>query len=181
MAHRIRRNSMEHLRLYDLDKLTLNSQLPPPLPRPLEHRPDTFQRYHFLCDIARHKTDPVYAATPMFRTIPNSHLVKHRRQLFGTRLPKKIVTPISTPSTKSDEPLSPGQDNEEEKEQEDEEEEEESSEEEDQESDDDDDGGGDSGGDDINDSSSSSSSEDDDFGDDDDDRGIVEQLFNRKR
>lgn len=185
MAERIRRNSMENLRLYDLDKITPNYQLPPPLPPPRHHRPHiplnhAFERYKFLCDMNRLQTDPIYAATPMFKTIPVSKHVKHRRQLLGTRIPATIVTPVSTPSTKSDEPESAKTDHD--NAEEEHEEQEESSDEDDNEGSDDDNGSDGTVGDDINDSSSSSSSDDDNFGDDDDDdddRGVVEQIFNR--
>ncbi|CAF4341684.1 unnamed protein product, partial [Rotaria sordida] len=108
MARRIRRSSMERLKLYDLDNLKFSSsnrELPPPLPPPRKCRrhpldaSQTFEHYHFLCNMKRHSTDPIYAATPMFTIIPQSTRVKHPRRLLGSRLPSYIIKPISTTST----------------------------------------------------------------------------------
>ncbi|CAF1590591.1 unnamed protein product [Rotaria sp. Silwood1] len=112
MDGRIRRRSMEHLELYDLDKLILlssNHQLPPPppppLPPPRKYRrrlpaSQAFERYSFLCDRQRHNTDPIYAATPMFTTISQSTSVKGPRRLLGTRLPSNIIKSVSSTSSK---------------------------------------------------------------------------------
>lgn len=176
MAHRIRRTSMEHLELYDLDKLTI--LLPPPVPTTCKHRyqRSTFERYQFLCDMKRHKTDPVYAATPMFTIIPQSKHIKHPRQILGAYVPPGIIKPLSTTSPKSPEPESDRIDN-------DAEEEHESSDEDDDRNLDDDDK---DERDESSSSSSSSNSSDkkgnDNFLDDDDDtKGIVEQIFNRDK
>jgi hypothetical protein len=208
MAQKIRRNSMEHLQLYDLDKLTIltsNHQLPPPLPPPRKcqsHPPSdiAFERYQFLCDMTRHKTDPIYAKTPMFRTIPQSKPVEYHRRVLGTRFPPHIITPILTTSLNSEEPESAETDNEEEEEQENADEDDKQDSDNDDDDDDDDDNDDDDDDDDSDgdksrsssssksgsggsSSSSSSSSDDDDmFNDDDDDkRGIVEKLFDRNK
>jgi hypothetical protein len=209
MAQKIRRNSMEHLQLYDLDKLTIltsNHQLPPPLPPPRKcqsHLPSdiAFERYQFLCDMTRHKTDPIYAKTPMFRTIPQSKPVEYHRRVLGTRFPPHIITPILTTSPNSEEPESAETDNEEEEEQEnaDEDDKQDSDnddgDDDDNDDDDDDDDDDDSDGDksrssssskgssksDSGSSSSSSGDDDDMFNDDDDKRGIVEKLFDRNK
>ena len=140
MARRIRRNSMEHLQLYDLDEITrvpTPYQLPPPLPPPRKLRhygttKPTFERYRFLCDAERHKTDPIYAATPMFTTIPQSSKHVHqRRQLLGSRIPSDIIKPVSSSTPKSTEPQTA--ETEDDKEEEDEEEEKEQEEEEEEE------------------------------------------------
>ncbi len=180
MAHQIRRDSMKHLQLYDLDKLTLI--LPPPLPTTPKHQyqRSTFERYQFLCDMKRCKTDPVYAATPMFTTIPQSkHIIKHPRQILGAYVPRGIIKPLSTTSPKSPEPESTRTDD-------DEKEEHKSSDE-----DDDDDQNLDDDNDERDESSrssssSSSSSDNNDNNDilnddDDDKKGIVEQIFNRDK
>jgi len=114
MARRIRRHSMERLELYDLDKLitipTINYQLPPPLPPPRKYqqrRPSmnpTFERYKFLCNMTRSETDPIYAATPMFTTIPQLSQVKSHRQLLGSYVRLENVTPLSCAPSKSPEP-----------------------------------------------------------------------------
>jgi len=189
MAERIRRDSMEHLELYDLDQITIlksNKQIPPPLPPPREqqhHLPPNFafERYQFLCDMTRNKEDPVYAATPMFKTIPHSTPVKHCRQLLGSRIPSKIVTPISITSPmsptslKSPEPESARIDNDTKEEQE-----EESSDEDEDENSDNDDNGSDENEDDSS-SSEDNNDNDDILNDDRDNRGIVETIFNRHK
>jgi hypothetical protein len=105
---------MERLELYDLDKLitipTINYQLPPPLPPPRKYqqrRPSmnpTFERYKFLCNMTRSETDPIYAATPMFTTIPQLSQVKSHRQLLGSYVRLENVTPLSCAPSKSPEP-----------------------------------------------------------------------------
>ncbi len=110
MDRLIRRHSMERLELYDLDKLTNNHQLPPPLPpprKPLIRRPSmnpSFERYQFLCNMTRSKTDPIYAATPMFTTIPQSSQEKSHRQLIGSYIRLENVTPILPTIPTSPEP-----------------------------------------------------------------------------
>jgi len=177
MAHPIRRKSMEHLEVYDLDKLTLNRSLPPPLPPPRKHRNPlpadfAFKRYQFLCDKKRHETDPVYAATPMFATIPQSDRIKRRRQLFGSRIPTEIIKSIPHTSSESTEPESARTDNDKAKE--------ESSDEDDNQESDNDHDDHDEGGEQF--SSSSTDDHDDDYlNNDGDKRGIVEQIFNRHK
>lgn len=177
MAGRIRRNSMENLQIYDLDNLIFNRQLPPPLPPPRQHRNRlpaafAFERYQFLCDRNRHKTDPIYAATPMFATILQSTCTKHRRQLLGTRIPTDIIKSIPHTSPESTEPESARIHNDKEDESSDE------NDNQDSDSDNDNDDGGASG----DQSSSSSDDHDEDYLDDDHDKkGIVEQIFNRNK
>jgi hypothetical protein len=196
MAQRILRRSMEHLELFDLDKLTIAPsiyELPsPPLPAPRKHRPEhstnsSSEYYKFLCDSTRCETDPVYAATPMFRTIPYSKHIKYHRQLLGSHLPADIVKPLPNSSPKSPEPSSagpvkdlkenPGEEREDEDDDEDGDSDEDDDEDEDDDDSDDDDGGQSSS------SSSSSSEENDDdiLGDDDNKKGIVETIFNRHK
>jgi hypothetical protein len=174
---------MENLELYDLDKLTIltsDRQLPPPLPSPRKHRrplpPDyAFERYKFLCDMERHQTDPVYAATPMFTTIPQSKDLKYHRKILGSHVPSKIIQPISPKSPKSAESDLDAEEEQGQEKEEEEEKEESSDEEDDESSDSDDERGG-------NESSSSSSDDDVNILDDtDDDRGIVETIFNRHK
>ncbi|CAF1585199.1 unnamed protein product, partial [Adineta ricciae] len=198
MACRIRRTSMEHLEVYDLDKLhkilsSRDHHKPPPIPPSREHRhrlpPQlTFQRYQFLCNMKRHKTDPIYAATPMFTTIPHSIYVRPRRQLLGSYIPAHVITPLNTKLNESDDMKSPALTNNS-KEYENDDEKEEG----DDHDDDDDDRGRDSDNDNDDDngddqSSSSSSSDDDDDDDDEilndgDDEHITatEQIFNRDK
>lgn len=112
MAHLIRRRSMERLELYDLDKFSTNYQLsPPPLPPPrIPHnhrRPSmdpSWERYQFLCNMARSKTDPIYAATPMFTTIPSTSKEKPHRQLLGSYIRLENVKPLPDDISKSPEP-----------------------------------------------------------------------------
>ncbi|CAF2722040.1 unnamed protein product [Rotaria sp. Silwood2] len=188
MAHRIRRGSMEHLELYDLDKFTLlssNRQLRPPLPPPRKYRcrlpaKQTFERYRFLCDTKRLATDPIYAATPMFTIIPQSTPVKHPRRLLGARVPSDIIKPRSTTSSESSESQGAERNN---------------NTKEEESNDDDDDhqnaiNDNSKKNDNDNDSESSSGSRDDDgiddiinndddnFDDDDNNQGIVESIFN---
>jgi hypothetical protein len=182
MARLIRRPSMEHLKLYDLDILTINSSLPPPLPPPRKHqhhRPSnsTSERYQFLCNIERNKTDPIYAATPMFRIIPKSSHVKHHRQLLGSYVPPRIIKPLAPTSLTSPEPKTPNIDNEAE-----EEEEQENSDEDDDRSTDNDDDDDDSSSDDESSSSSSGNDGNDDIlNDDNNDKGVVQQIFDRNK
>ena len=108
MARLIRRHSMERLELYDLDTFIpvpcVDRQLPPPLPPARAHwrRPSanaTLERYQFLCNTTRTKTDPIYAATPMFTTIPPSPgtgLVS--RQLLGSHVRADNIHPIAVKS-----------------------------------------------------------------------------------
>jgi hypothetical protein len=99
MARLIRRHSMERLELYDLDKLIqLQPSLLPPTCKRQDRRPSinpTFERYQFLCNMTRSKTDPIYAATPMFTTIPQSLEEKTHRQLLGSQVPLQNVKPIT--------------------------------------------------------------------------------------
>jgi len=112
MAERIRRDSMEHLELYDLDQITIlksNKQIPPPLPPPREqqhHLPPNFafERYQFLCDMTRIKTDPIYAATPMFTTIPQTSQERPHRQLIGSYIRLENVRSLSPKEPISPEP-----------------------------------------------------------------------------
>jgi len=193
MAQRIRRNSMENLQLYDLDKptiLTSNHQAPPPLPPPRKYQchlpPDiAFKRYQFLCDMTRHERDPIYASTPMFRTIPQSKPVEYHRKVLGGYIPSNIITPISTTSSKSAESESTETDNEAEEEQENADEDDKQDSDNDDDDDDDDNNEDDDDDDDDSDgdksSSSSSSNHDDMFNDDGDNQGIVEKIFNRNK
>lgn len=109
MARLIRRYSMERLELYDLDKLIT---IPPPIPparKCHERRPSmnpTYERYKFLCNMTRSKTDPIYAATPMFTTIPQSSQENTSRQLLGSYIRLENVKPLSLVSSKSSEPKS---------------------------------------------------------------------------
>jgi hypothetical protein len=174
MAHQIRRYSMEHLELYDLDKLT------PPIPPPRKSRcrlrtRSDFDRYEFLCDMNRLKTDPVYAATPMFRTIPQSSQIKHSRQLLGSYLPAEIIKPVLRTSTES-ESVTTNNDTEEEKEKSDEDADENLDE-----ADDEDEREQSSSSSSSNRSDSDDKEEEDIFDDDEDKKGILEQIFNRGR
>ena len=109
MARLIRRRSMERLELYDLDKFisvaSADQQLPPPLPPARAHwrRPSanaTLERYQFLCNTTRTKTDPIYAATPMFTTIPQSPgKAPVSRQLLGSYMRAENIHPIVVKST----------------------------------------------------------------------------------
>ena len=177
---------MERLELYDLDKLVttpwINGQLPPPLPPPRKtqfRRPSmnpSFERYQFLCNMSRSKTDPIYAATPMFTTIPQSIHDKTHRQLLGTYIRLENVKPVEPTIPKSPEPMT----NETTEEREEEEEEEENDDDDDKENED---------GDDDNDFSGSGSSSDENDNDDDDDiledddekKGVVEQIITRDK
>jgi hypothetical protein len=189
MARLIRRHSMERLELYDLDKLItiqpINDQLPPPLPPPRQphyhRRPSinpTLERYQFLCNMTRNKTDPVYAATPMFTTIPQSSKEKPHRQLLGCYIRLENVKPICVTSPTS--PTSPEpkkvqvvKDIEEEKGKENEDEND-SSVEKEENNDDEDHSSGSS-------SDEQENAEGDILNDDKDDKGIVEQIFNRDK
>ena len=183
MTRLIRRHSMERLELLDLDQYGGNYQLPPPLPPPRKshlRRPSmnpTVERYQFLCNTTRSRTDPIYAATPMFTTIPQSSQKKFPRQLLGAYVRPENVKPVAAETPKSPEPNTDETDEGEGKE---EEEEDENPEGEEDNADDDDD-------DDNQSSSSSSSDENEDAGgggDDDDDnenKGVVEQIFTRDK
>lgn len=175
MSNRIRRRSMENLILYDIDQL--NSS-PPPLPPPREHRQQlpkqfAFERYRFLCDMQRHLTDPIYAATPMFTTILPTVQIKSPRRILGLRIPNEIIKARTPPasSSSSDSSQSSDTDNQSKDKSSDDDDDEDRNQ-----NSDNDDGGGDQSS-----SSSSSSSNDDADDDDDDDKGIVEQIFNRDR
>jgi hypothetical protein len=104
MADPIRRHSMEHLEVYDLDKIlprpSVDHQLPPPLPPPRQcHRRASLNvnttRYQFLCSTKRTRNDPIYSATPMFTTIPSttSPSADHR-QLLGSSTRLRNMTPL---------------------------------------------------------------------------------------
>lgn len=182
MANRIRRHSMENLVLYDIDQLNSMKSSPPPIPPPRKYRqhlPErfAFERYRFLCDMQRHLTDPIYAATPMFTTILPTVKIKSPRRALGVRIPNEIIkarTPSATSSSDSSE--STDTDNQSKDKSSDEDDEKDDN----QDSDNDNSGGGDQ----SSSSSSSSSTDDDDDdinNDDDDNQGIVEQIFNRDR
>lgn len=104
MARFIRRRSMERLELYDLDQYTQNQrECPPPLPPPrnplLQRRTSmnpTVERYQFLCNMTRNRTDPIYAATPMFTTIPHSSYQDSHRHILGSYIRSENVKPISS-------------------------------------------------------------------------------------
>ena len=177
MANRIRRNSMEHLQIYDLDKFIFDQTSPPPLPPPRQHRnrlpPDyALERYHFLCDRNRHQTDPIYAATPMFTTIPQKKQPTYHRQLLGSRIPLDLIKPKLVPPTspESAEPESARTEiNDDE------------TDEDDNEESDDSNDDSDAGADESDSSSSSDDPNEDYFDDDDDQKGLVEQIFNRHK
>lgn len=199
MARRIRRSSMERLQILDLDNLatvsSLRSSLPPPLPPPRKLRCSPLVNpvvihSQALYDHYRCQTDPIYAATPMFTTVPQLKPEKHLRHILGSYIPPEIMHPISSaPPT----PLSPPlktpetgkkiEENEnvnDEKQDDDDDDDDDRSTTNDNDGDDDDD-------DDKDRSSSSSSSDDDDddnndiLNDGDDKKGIVEQIFNRDK
>ncbi len=165
MASLIRRHSMERLELYDLDKLEINCQSPPPLPPSRNssyRRPSmnpSVERYQFLCNMTRTKTDPIYAATPMFTTIPQSSQEKTPRQLIGSYIRLENIKPIASETPISPEPkkieILKDKDQKENN------------------TDDDDDDYENQF------SSSSSSSSDEQEADDGDKKNIVEQIFNR--
>jgi hypothetical protein len=186
MAHLIRRRSMERLELYDLDKLSTNYQLPPPLPPPriphyhrrLSMNP-TLERYQFLCNMTRNKTDPIYAATPMFTTIPQTSKEKFHRQLLGSYIRLENVKPLTPTIPKSPEPKQIEIIKDKNKQQEEEKENEDNNDDEKEENDDQFSGSSSS-------SSSSSDEQEKDNGndilhDDDDKKGIVEQIFDRNK
>jgi len=194
MAHLIRRHSMERLELYDLDKFSTsqsnNYQLPPPLPLPRisyhhhhhHHRRTsinpTLERYQFLCNTSRSKTDPIYAATPMFTTIPQSSQEKPHRQLLGTYIRLENVKPLPLKTPISPEPKKIEIIKDKNKQQEEKKENEDNNDDKKEENDDQ-----------FSGSSSSSSSSDeqeknngnDILHDDDDKKGIVEQILNRNK
>ncbi|CAF1149522.1 unnamed protein product [Rotaria sp. Silwood1] len=113
MSHLIRRHSMEHLELYDLDKFNIipskNYQLTSQLSSSsykYQHRysliDSTHERYQFLCNIKRSKIDPIYAATPMFTTIPQSLNEEYYQQLNdSSSIHLDNVKPLSRLSSKS--------------------------------------------------------------------------------
>lgn len=177
MSLRIRRHSMECLKLYDIDPMKsmsspLSSSPPaiPPVRTIRQHLPEhfAFERYGFLCDMDRHRTDPVYAATPMFTTIIPNMQIKYSRRLLGLRIPQEIIKPC-TPSTSSSSSSSDSESTDSDKDDESNDDQNSS-----EENDNHDDEAEDQ-------SSSSSSSPDDDIDDDNDNKGIVEQIFNRDK
>ncbi|CAF2656221.1 unnamed protein product [Rotaria sp. Silwood2] len=113
MSHRIRRNSMEHLELYDLDKLktnpSTNYQLTSQISSSYKHHQHRYslinpqyERYPFLCNIKRSKIDPIYAATPMFTTIPQSSNEESYQQFIDSSyIPLENVKPLSRLPSKS--------------------------------------------------------------------------------
>jgi hypothetical protein len=64
----------------------------------------TFERYKFLCNMTRSETDPIYAATPMFTTIPQLPQAKSPRQLLGSYVRLENIKPLSSAPSKSPEP-----------------------------------------------------------------------------
>ena len=101
MADLIRRHSMEHLEVYDLDKIlpkpSVDHQLPPPLPPPRQcHRRASLNvnssRYQFLCSTKRTRNDPIYSATPMFTTIPST--TTDHRPLLGSSTRLRNMKPL---------------------------------------------------------------------------------------
>lgn len=72
MSALIRRHSMEHLQLYDLDSM-FNKDLSEHFHRRPSIQVNNGERYKFLCNSTRTRLDPIYAATPMFTTIPSSN------------------------------------------------------------------------------------------------------------
>lgn len=189
MARLIRRRSMERLELYDLDQFVRNNQQrPPPLPPPrnsLQRRASmnpSSERYQFLCNMTRYRTDPIYAATPMFTTIPHSSYQDSHRHILGSYIRSENVKPIvSELPVQSPEPAKkdPVKKETDEKENETEKDQGDYANHVDTESDND--------GDESNDfSSSSSGSDNDDNQNDNDDnddqkQGVVEQIFNRDK
>ncbi|CAF1019711.1 unnamed protein product [Adineta ricciae] len=112
MTRLIRRRSMERLELYDLDKLATApstncslraSPLPPPRQTPQRRSSmnPAYERYKFLCNMSRSQTDPIYAATPMFTTIPQSSQDYSQRQLLGSSIRLENVRPLSPKMPKS--------------------------------------------------------------------------------
>ena len=201
MAHRIRRSSMERLQILDLDNLTtvssLRSSLPPPLPPPRKLRCSPFVNpvvlhSQALYDHSRCQTDPVYAATPMFTTVPQLKPEKHLRHILGSHIPPEIMHPISSaPSTPSSSTLKTPEtgkkigekDNTNDEKQDDDDDDDDDDRSTTNDNDNDDDGDDDK---DRSSSSSSSSDDDDDdnndiLNDDDDKKGVVEQIFNRDK
>ncbi len=187
MARLIRRHSMERLELYDLDKLitmpSINYEIPPPLPPPrIPHRSPSIkpslESYQFLCNMTRNKTDPIYAATPMFTTIPQASQEKPHRQLLGSYARLENVKPLPLITVKSPEPkkVEIVKD----KENENDVNEKEGNDDDDEEKEDDDD--------DEKESSSSSTDEEENPGGDDilidddkNNKGVVEQILNRDK
>lgn len=105
MADLIRRQSMEHLDVYDLDKIlpkpSVNHQLPPPLPPSRQcHRRASLNvntsRYQFLCSTKRTRNDPIYSATPMFTTIPSTTTspTTANRPLLGSSTRLRNMKPL---------------------------------------------------------------------------------------
>lgn len=92
MAQLIRRRSMEHLELYDLDELKLNPSAPElrSICKHPHHRRSsvntTYDRYQFLCNTKRTQMDPIYAATPMFTTIPRSSDDEYDQTYFSSSI-----------------------------------------------------------------------------------------------
>lgn len=77
MSTLIRRRSMEQLQLYDLDQV-LNKESSHDFHRRPSVQVNTGERYQFLCNSTRTRLDPIYAATPMFTTIPSSSMNRRR-------------------------------------------------------------------------------------------------------
>jgi hypothetical protein len=180
MTRLIRRRSMERLELYDLDKFTRNYQTPPPLPPPRKYRrrpsvSATLERYQFLCNMTRSKTDPIYAATPMFTTIPQTSKGKHHRKILGSYVRLENVKPVPEKAPESEDD---GIDEKIEKKKIEEKQEAEDDggieEEDDKENDENDDQFSSS-------SSSSSGDEEKEIKDDDDNKGVLEQMLNRNK
>lgn len=60
---------MENLKLYDLDEI--DSKIAET--QSLSLSKFDSERYQFLCNANRIRNDPIYAATPMFTTIPRTN------------------------------------------------------------------------------------------------------------
>lgn len=103
MARLIRRPSMENLVLYDLDKLKM---IPSANFKSYSFRRPSinpkYERYQFLCNAQRSKIDPIYAATPMFTTIPQSREEIHQ-QLIESSIRLENLRILSQRSSKVDE------------------------------------------------------------------------------
>ncbi|CAF0906000.1 unnamed protein product [Rotaria sordida] len=118
MSHIIRRHSMEHLELYDLDKLKINYQLTSQLsPTCKDNHPYSLinskhEHDQFLCNIKRNKIDPIYAATPMFTTIPQRLNEENcQQQLIDSSIHLENIKTLSCRSLKSTEEEGKNNDN----------------------------------------------------------------------
>ncbi|CAF1333199.1 unnamed protein product [Rotaria magnacalcarata] len=104
MARLIRRPSMENLVLYDLDKFKLVPSINYKLN---SHRRASmnpkFERYEFLCNVERSKIDPIYAATPMFTTIPQSSNDETHQQLIDSSICLENIKSLSHRTSKVEE------------------------------------------------------------------------------